>query len=73
MALIKAIITRGRHGKYSISPRFLSLSPGLRDEVAVLTEAGLYESEEAFLADVYARWEKDYYGFRQDVLDLLLT
>ena len=30
---------------------FLALSPGLRDELIALTEAGLYDSEEAFVAD----------------------
>jgi predicted HTH domain antitoxin len=30
---------------------FLALSPGLRDELIALTEAGLYNSEEAFVAD----------------------
>ena len=34
----------------------LSLSPGLRDEIAVVTEVGLYESEEAFLVDALLRW-----------------
>ena len=29
----------------------LSLSPGLREEISVVTEVGLYESEEAFLVD----------------------
>ena len=29
----------------------LTLSPGLRDELIALIEAGLYESEEAFVAD----------------------
>jgi predicted HTH domain antitoxin len=30
---------------------FLALSPGFRDELTALTEAGLYDSEEAFVAD----------------------
>jgi predicted HTH domain antitoxin len=29
----------------------ITLSPGLQDELMALTEAGLYESEEAFVAD----------------------
>ena len=29
----------------------LALSPGLRDELIAVTEAGLYDSEEAFVAD----------------------
>lgn len=30
---------------------FLALSPGLRDELIAVTEAGLYDSEEAFVTD----------------------